>query len=69
MDFWSQKQSCRLPFMISGTPQKTPKDPKENKTYSDKHGQRSYHQKWNEKNTDHQGNQKTATYGTNLGQG
>ena len=54
--------------MTSGTPQKTPKEPKWNKTYSDKHGQSSYHQKWNEKNTDRQGNQKTATYGTNLRQ-
>ena len=39
MNFWSQKQGCRLPFMTSGTPQKTPKEPKQNKTYSDKHGQ------------------------------
>ena len=53
MDFWSQKQSCRLPFVISGTPQKTPKEPKWNKTYADKHGQSSYHQKWYEKDNDH----------------
>ena len=68
MDFWSKKQSCRLPFVTSGTPRKTPKEPKQNKTYSDKHGQSSYHQKRKEKNTDRQGNQKTATYGTNLKQ-
>ena len=68
MDFWSQKQGCRLPFMTSGTPRKTPKEPKWNKTYPDKHGQSSYHQKQNEKNTDQQGNRKTATYGTNLRQ-
>ena len=49
MDFWSQKQSCRLPFMTSRTPLETPKEPKWNKTYSDKHGQGSYHQKRNEK--------------------
>ena len=69
MDFWSQKQSRRLPFMTSRTPRETPKEPKWNKTYSDKHGQSSYHQKRNEKNTDHQGNRKTATNGTNLRQG
>ena len=68
MDLWSQKQSCRLPFTTSGTPQKTPKEPKRNKTHPDKHGQSSYHQKRNEKNTNRQGNQKTATYGTNLRQ-
>ena len=56
MDFWSQKQSCRLPFMTSRTPCETPKEPKWNKTYSDKHGQSSYHQKWNEKNIDCQRN-------------
>ena len=56
MDFWSQKQSCRLPFVTSGTPQKTPEELKWNKTHPDKHGQSSYHQKWNEKNTDRQGN-------------
>ena len=33
MDFWSQKQSCRLPFTISGTPRKTPEEPKQNKTH------------------------------------
>ena len=26
MDFWSQKQGCRLPFTTSGTPEKTPKE-------------------------------------------
>ena len=31
MDFWSKKQSHRLPVMTSGTPQKTPKEPKQNK--------------------------------------
>ena len=60
MDFWSKKQSCRLSFMTRGTPPKIPKEPKWNKTYTDKHG---HHQKWNEKNTDHQGNQKTTTTG------
>ena len=69
MDFWSQKQSCRLPFVTSRTPRETPKEPKQNKTYTDKHGQSSYHQKWNEKNTDRQGNQKTTTTGNNLRQG
>ena len=69
MDFWSKKQSCRLPFATSRTPRETPKEPKQNKTYADKHGQSSYHQKWNEKNTDHQGNRKTATTGNNLRQG
>ena len=69
MDFWSQKQSCRLPFVTSRTPRETPKEPKRNKTYSDKHGQSSYHQKWNEKNTDCQGNQKTTTTGNDLRQG
>ena len=44
--------------MTSGTPQKTPKEPKHDKTYPDKHGQGSYHQKQKEKNTDQQGNQK-----------
>ena len=48
MDFWSQKQSCRLPFITSRTPRETPKEPKWNKTYSDKHGQSSYQQKQNE---------------------
>ena len=66
MDFRNQKQSCRLPFTTSGTPQKTPK---QNKTYTDKHGQSSYHQKWNEKNTDHQGNLKATTTGNKLKQG
>ena len=51
--------------MTSGTPQKTPKEPKQNKTHSVKHGQSSYHQKWKEKNTNRQGNQKPATYETN----
>ena len=68
MDFWSLKQSCRLPFMTSGIPRETPKEPKWNKTYSDKHGQSSNHQKRNKKNTNRQGNQKTATYGTNFRQ-
>ena len=27
MDFWSEKQSCGVPIMTSGTPQKTPKEP------------------------------------------
>ena len=54
--------------MTSGTPREAPKEPKQNKTYMDKHGQSSYHQTWNEKNTDRQGNKKTATYGTNLRQ-
>ena len=54
--------------MTSGTPRKTPKEPKRNKTYYDKHGQSSYHQKWKEKNTDRQGNRKPTTYGTNLRQ-
>ena len=31
--------------MTSGTPQKTPKEPEQNKTYADKHGQSSHHQK------------------------
>ena len=31
MDFWSQKQSCRLPFMTSGTPQKHQKNPSRTK--------------------------------------
>ena len=35
MDFWSEKQSCRLPFMTSRTPRKTPKEPKWNKTCTD----------------------------------
>ena len=56
MDFQSQKQSCRLPFATSGTPRETPKEPKRNKTYSDKHGESSYHQKRNEKNTSRLGN-------------
>ena len=55
--------------MTSGTPRKTPKEPKWNKTYSDKYGQSTYHQKQNEKNTDRQGNGKTATCETNLRQG
>ena len=63
MDFRSQKQSCRLPFVTSGTPQKTPQEPKQNKTCAGKHGQSRYHQKWNEKNTNRQGNQKTTTTG------
>ena len=69
MDFWSKEQSCRLPFATGGTPRKTPKEPKQNKTCSDKHGQSCYHQKWNEKNTNHQGNQKTTTTGNKLKQG
>ena len=55
--------------MTSGTPQKTPKEPKWNKTYADKYGQGRYHQKWNEKNTDRQGNRKTTTTGNKLKQG
>ena len=54
MDFWSEKQSHRLPFVTSGTPRKTPKEPKWNETDVDKYGQSRYHQKWNEKNTDRQ---------------
>ena len=54
--------------MTSGTPRETPKEPEWNKTYTDKHGQSSHHQKRNEKNTDQQGNRKTTTYGTNLRQ-
>ena len=69
MYFWSKKQSCRLPFTTSGTPQKAPKEPKRNKTHADKHGQSHYHQKWNEKNTDCQGNRKTTTTGNKLKQG
>ena len=69
MDFWSEKQSRRLPIVTSGTPQKTPKEPKWNKTYADKYGQSCYHQKWNEKNTNHQGNRKTTTTGNKLKQG
>ena len=42
--------------MTSGTSQKTPKESKRNKTYTDKHGQSCHHQKQNEKNTDQQGN-------------
>ena len=68
MDFWSQKQGCRLPFMTSGTSQETPKEHEWNKTYTDKHGQSSHHQKRNKENTDRQGNQKTAIYGTKLRQ-
>ena len=37
--------------MTSGTPRETPKEPKRNKTHPDKHGQNSYHQKRNKKNT------------------
>ena len=69
MDFGSEKQSCRLPFVTSGTSQKTPKEPKWNKTYADKCGQSYYHQKWNKKNTGHQGNLKTTTTGNKLKQG
>ena len=43
MDFWSEKQGRRLPIMTSGTPQKTPKEPKWNKTHADKYGQSRYH--------------------------
>ena len=46
--------------MTSGTSRKTPKESKWNKTYTNKHGQSSHHQKRNEKNTDRQGNQKTT---------
>ena len=42
--------------MTSRTPQETPKEPKWNKTHSDKHGQSSYHQKQNEKNIDRERN-------------
>ena len=65
----SGAKNCRLPFMTSRTPRETPKEPKQNKTYTDKHSQSSYHQKWNEKNTDRQGNQKTTTTGNDLRQG
>ena len=68
MNFWSQKQGCRLPFTTSGTSQETPKEPKWNKTYMDKHGQSRHHQKRSEKNTDRQGNRKTKIYGTKLRQ-
>ena len=43
MDFWSEKQGRRLPIMTSGTPRKTPKEPKWNKTHADKYGQSHYH--------------------------
>ena len=43
MDFWSKKQSHRLPIMTSGTPQKTPKELKWNETHADKYGQSRYH--------------------------
>ena len=46
--------------MTSGTSRETPKESEWNKTHTDKHGQSSHHQKQNEKNTDRQGNQKTA---------
>ena len=46
--------------MTSGTSQETPKEPERNKTYTDLHGQSSHNQKQNEKNTDRQGNRKTA---------
>ena len=66
MDLWSKKQSHRLPFMTSRTPRKTPKEPKRNKTYADKYGQSCYHQKWNVKNTNRQGNQKQPPPEINL---
>ena len=69
MDFWNEKQSRRVPFMTSRTPRKTPKEPEWNETDADKYGQSRYHQKWNEKNTDHQGNRKTTTTGNKLKQG
>ena len=69
MDFWNEKQSHRLPVTTSGTPRKTPKESKWNKTYADKYGQSCYHQKWNEKNTNCQGNRKTTTTGNKLKQG
>ena len=43
MDFWSKEQGHRLPIMTCGTSQKTPKEPKWNKTHADKYGQSSYH--------------------------
>ena len=43
MDFWSEKESRRLPIMTSGTRRKTPKEPKWNKTPTDKYGQSHYH--------------------------
>ena len=43
MDFWSEKQSHRLPILTSGTSQKTPKEPKWNKTRGDKYGQSHYY--------------------------
>ena len=54
--------------MTSRTSQETPKELKWSKTYTDKHGQSSYHQKRNEKNTERQGNQKATTTGNNLRQ-
>ena len=69
MDFWSEKQGHRLPFVTSRTSRKTPKEPKWNKTCADKYGQGHYHQKWNKKSTDCQENQKTTTTGNKLKQG
>ena len=48
--------------MTSRTPRETPKEPKQNKTYTDKHGQSCYHQKWNKKNTNSQGTQKNHNH-------
>ena len=64
MDLRSEKQSRRLPFMTSRAPRKTPKEPKWNETDADKYGQSCYHQKWNEKYTDRQGNRKTTATGS-----
>ena len=54
--------------MISGTPQETPKESNRNKTYVDKHGQSSQHQKQIETTRDRQGNQTTMTQGNRLKQ-
>ena len=43
MDFQSQKQGYRLPFMTSRTPPKTPEESKQNRIYTDKYGQSSHH--------------------------
>ena len=52
--------------MTGRTPRKAPKEPKWNKTYADKYGQSRYHQKWNEKNTDRQEDQKPPSLETGL---
>ena len=56
MDFWSEEQGHGLPIMTCGTSQKTPKEPKWNKTHADKYGQSHYHQKQNKKHNPCQGN-------------